>query len=375
MNLLMLSGDSSAAQGQDSTFSQMLRRFSTHWDRVDVICPHAPGTAPRVLHDNVVVHPSPWHKLFQSRFIVQRGRSLFAERDYALVVSHDFGLFYNGRGARRLVRGTGVPFVSEIHHVEGYPRAVTLRERVYRALAFRYIRDVWRRAAAIRVVNAVEMPALLRRLGVPEDNILVLPSLYLDFEVFRPMPGELRRCAVLFVGRLAPNKGLFTILDAVAQVRATHPGVTLGILGRGPLRSRLEKRIHALNLNQHVTFFPRQDSAADVARLYNQAGMLVCASTAEGGPRVTIEAMACGVPVITTPVGVMAELMHHGANMLVFHWRADELAGNIRQLLDDEALRQRVANQGREAVQGFEAGRIIDRYAQGYHDLIRRLKE
>jgi glycosyltransferase involved in cell wall biosynthesis len=372
VNLLMLSGDSTLAQGRDSTFSQMLRRLSAYWDRIDVICPRAPDAQPRQIHGKVHVHPSPWAKLFHPWFIFRRGRALFTERDYALVTSHDFGLFLNGIGAWLLTRRTGVPYVSEIHHVEGYPRAVTWREHVYRALAIRYIRWVWRRAAAIRVVNAAEMPDLLRTLGVPSEKILVLPSLYIDFEIFHPMPDERRQYDVLFVGRLAPNKGLFTLLDAVARVKTDHPAIRLGILGQGPLRSLLERRIAALGLTDQVDLIPRLDSAHGVAQLVNRAGMLVCASTSEGGPRVTAEAMACGVPVISTPVGVMAELLEDGINGLIFRWDAAELADKIRLLLADGTLRAQIAENGRQTVQRFRADGVIAQYAHGYHELIRR---
>jgi glycosyltransferase involved in cell wall biosynthesis len=101
--------------------------------------------------------------------------------------------------------------------------------------------------------------------------------------------------------------------------------------------------------------------------------MLICASTAEGGPRVTVEAMACGVPVISTPVGVMRELITDGENGLLFRWQADELAAHMRRLLDDDALRLRLAENGRASVQGFQADAVIERYARGYQDLITRL--
>ncbi|GAB4450741.1 MAG: hypothetical protein Kow00120_21070 [Anaerolineae bacterium] len=371
----MLSGDSSIAQGRDGAFYQMLRRFSAHWARIDVICPHAPGAAARTLHGNVHVHPAPWRKALQPAFIVRRGRALCAERAYALIASHDFGFFYNGLGAWRLSRSTGVPYVSEIHHVEGYPRAATLKERVYRALAMAYIRWVWRRAAAIRVVNAVEMPELLARLGVPAARVLTLPSLYIDFATFHPMPDTPKQYDVAFVGRLAPNKGLFTLLDAVAQVRHTHPAVRLGILGAGPLRTALEARAAALGLGAHVAWVGRVPDADDVARFYNRARIVVCASTSEGGPRVTVEAMACGVPVISTPVGVMRELLEDGVNGLVWRWSSAELADKIRLLLDDAPLRARLAEAGRQSVQQFQADDVIARYARGYHALIRRLGE
>ncbi|WP_119065978.1 glycosyltransferase family 4 protein [Aggregatilinea lenta] len=374
MNLLMLSGDSSVAQGRDSTFLQMLGRFAAYWDRIDVLCPPAKGAQPRAVYGNVYVHPSPSHKIAQPTFIAREGAALLSERPYALIASHDYGLFLNGAGAWRLKRATGVPVVSEIHHVEGYPRAVTRRERLYRRTAFTYIRWAKRWAAAFRVVNAGQMPNLLRRFGVPEQKILVLPSLYIDFDVFHPLPDQPRRYDVLFVGRLVANKGLFTLLSAIKLVSITHPNVRLGILGSGPLERALKERVASLGLGGNVTFLPHQPDAASVARLYTQAGLVVCASTAEGGPRVTVEAMACGVPVVSTPVGVMADLIEDGENGLLVNWSVGDLAAKIRMMLEDGDLHVRLAEAGRETVQEFDADRVVEAYARGYHDLIARLR-
>jgi glycosyltransferase involved in cell wall biosynthesis len=173
---------------------------------------------------------------------------------------------------------------------------------------------------------------------------------------------------VLFVGRFAPNKGLFTLLDAVSVLQKTGCVVRLGLLGRGPLEEALKQRIGHLALH-NVTILPRLDSAEDVARLYNQTRMLVCASTSEGGPRVTVEAMACGIPVISTPVGVMSDLVEDGVNGLLFHWNARELAGKIRLLLDDESLARRLGEAGRQSVQRYSAEQVIEQYARGYQTL------
>src|SRR5207248_3183150 len=102
------------------------------------------------------------------------------------------------------------------------------------------------------------------------------------------------------------------------------------------LESAVKQRILHLGL-KNVTIIPRLDSAEAVARIYRQARMLVCASTSEGGPRVTVEAMACGTPVISTPVGVMSELIEDGVNGLVFDWDAGELSDKIRLVLKDDA--------------------------------------
>lgn len=369
LNVLMLSGDIAVAQGRRGVFDNTLRLLSSHWDRIDVVCPRAPGSAPRALYGNVFVHPSPWHKALQALHAVRAGRRLLRERRYALIVSHDYSIFSNGLAAWWLSRGSGVPYVSELHHIEGYPRAATRQEAVYRRLARLYVPFAARRAAAFRTVNRVQVPEFLRGCGVPEDRILVLPSLYLDFEVFRPLPDEPKLYDVLFVGRLAANKGVGTILEAVARLRPRGRTVRVCLLGEGPLREEIARQVVRLGLGDQVTSIDRLPAQEDVAVLYNRARVLVCASTGEGGPRVAVEAMACGTPVITTPVGIMPELIEDGRNGLFFHWDADELAARIELVLGDEALRDRLGEAGRRSVAGYRAEAVVGQVAAAYRAL------
>lgn len=367
-NLMMLSGDNSIARGLDTAFYQMLARFSQYWQRIDILVPTAPDATAGTIHGNVHVHPAPQHRSLQPLFIRRKGQQLLRERRYHLVVSHDFGFFYNGIGAYWLLRGSDVPYVSEIHHVEGYPHAVTLREQLWRAAAMRYLPFAGRHVAAFRTVNQ-EVPQLLAELGIPAAKIRVLPSLYIDFRIFQPQ-NTAKHYDVLFVGRLASNKGVRSLLEAIATIRQTYPHIRLAIRGEGPLRSVLEAQIKAHHLQANVTFVPRLPDSEALAKLYNSAKMLVCASTVEGNPRVTVEAMACGVPVISSPVGIMPELITHGQNGLLFPWDVEDLAAQIMRLLSDDALCTRMGEAGRLSVQHFNAEAIIANYARAYHALI-----
>jgi glycosyltransferase involved in cell wall biosynthesis len=368
--LLMLSGDSSIARGINGAFYQMLERFAPYWERIDILTPPAPDASERVIHDNVYVHPSTYHRLLQPFFIQQKGSELLKQRSYDLLTSHDYGFFLNGIGAQLLLRGHQLPLVSEIHHVEGYPQAVTLRERLWRAAAMRYLPFIGKRAAALRVVNHDEVPALLRRLGIPAHRILVLYSLYLDFDIYHPLPDLKLEYDVLFVGRLASNKGILLLLEAIAQVQRIYPAVKLAIRGEGALRPEIEKRAAALGISANIHFIPRLSEPAEMAALYCRSRMLVCASTVEGNPRVTIEAMACGVPVLSTPVGIMPEVIQHGKNGFLFHWDARELAAQICDLLADDQRRQQIGTAGQQSVQRFDADEIIEAYARAYHRII-----
>ena len=369
MRLLMVSGDRQVVVGEHGPFDVLLREFSRWFERIDVLCPR-PERAPSVLrvHDNVHFHPADCSRGAQARFVEQRGGELVREHGHALIVSHDYGRFANGIGSARVSRATGVPYVSELHHVPGHPVAADLRERAEHALARLYVRWARSRVRAFRVVNEVEMPQLLARWGVPADKIVVLPSLYLDLEVFRPAPTALRY-DVVFVGRMVANKGVERIVDALALLAARGTRLRALFVGKGPRLAAVRARVARRGLADACEFVEWVDSPARLAELYRASRVCVCASTCEGGPRFTVEELACGTPVVSTRVGVMPELLASGELGALCGFDAQSLAAALAAQLADEPARLARGVRATQAVQRFEYARAIQNYAAGLHAL------
>ena len=148
---------------------------------------------------------------------------------------------------------------------------------------------------------------------------------------------------VICVGRLSPEKGQTGLLRAFARLRAKHPDAVLRLVGDGPDRDALERLAVELGIDGAVSFagrLPEQETLAEIAR----ADMLVLPSFMEGLPIVLMEAMALGVPVISSRIAGIPELVTDGKTGLLFapsDW--DELAQCIERLLSDKALGETLA--------------------------------
>ena len=142
---------------------------------------------------------------------------------------------------------------------------------------------------------------------------------------------------VLAVGRLAPQKGFGTLLEAASSWRDIKPEPVLVIVGEGPLDARLKSQAAALHLDAR---FPGHRD--DVPALLAAAAVFVLPSVWEGQPLILQEALRAGVPVVATRVGGIPEITGEDAALLVAPGDPDRLADAVRAVLTDPALAGRM---------------------------------
>jgi glycosyltransferase involved in cell wall biosynthesis len=361
MKVLMISGDVGVIKGQDGPFALTLTELGKHWGEIDVVCPGVQGK--RQFKDNVCLQGARKFFLFFDLLRILRTKK------YDLIVSHDYGLMLNGISAFFLGKAFGIPQISEIHHLEGFPNATNSRERFYAWWGKIYIAILVRRMRAVRVDNWGAIVPLLKSLGVAEKNLIYLPPIYLDLEIYRPIQLD-KKFDILFVGRLAQNKGIFTILEAVKSLKEAGLILRTNIKGRGPLKESVKEFIERNSMADYVTLDERILNEEDLAVLYNQSKVLVCASTVEGGPRVTLEAMACGVPVISTPCGIMPEVIKNGENGYLFDGSRNDLGEKLRLLFTNQSSFCQNGLQFRKSVLKYDYQITLKNYATAYDKIV-----
>ena len=389
MKLLIISGDRALAQGKKGPFYYMLEEFSQYWERIDIICPRLRQPASpagggfggqakpcvQKFFNNVYVHSSNLPKIFQSWFILKKGAEIFKEQKFDFFTIHSYPPFYNDIGGCWLYNRIKKPYILEVHHITGYPKAGNLKEWFYRFLDKIFIRYSAKRAAIIRVVNQKQTPGFLKKYGVDSKKIKYASSAYIDSEIFLPLNLE-KKYDLVFAGRLAKNKGIFLLLDAVKNIKPYILDVKLIIIGTGPLENKIKKYIKKNNLENNIKFAGWLSTANDVAKIYNQSKMMVMPSFNEGGPRVTLEAMACKVPVITSRVGIMLDIIQDlssasgQVNGLFVDWNPRDIMDKIKLLLNNDELREKIAENGYQTIQQFKRKELIENYAKIFENLL-----
>jgi glycosyltransferase involved in cell wall biosynthesis len=167
------------------------------------------------------------------------------------------------------------------------------------------------------------------------------------------------------VARLSPEKGLDTLLHAMAEAVRAEPGIHLEIAGDGPLRSELEQLAKNLGLDRHVRFL---GEVRDIAALLSRASLFVLPSNSEGISLTLLEAMARGLPIVTTKVGGNVEVVIHGeTGLLVPPASPPALAGAILKILGDSSKSQLMGRAGRRRVEAFfDIRQVVAQYEKLY---------
>jgi glycosyltransferase involved in cell wall biosynthesis len=194
--------------------------------------------------------------------------------------------------------------------------------------------------------------------GLPAEKTVVKPNFVSPDPGARTGMGDY----VLFVGRLSEEKGVRSLLRAWSMCSRDIP---LRIVGDGPLRRSLESEKESLGLS-NIRFEGRLEQATVVTAM-KQARLLVFPSTCyENFPLVIAEAYACGVPVVASRLGAMADIVQDGVTGLLFEpASAEDLADKVACVW---ARHRRVEEMGRAARAEFEAKYTAQR---SYQDLMK----
>jgi GalNAc-alpha-(1->4)-GalNAc-alpha-(1->3)-diNAcBac-PP-undecaprenol alpha-1,4-N-acetyl-D-galactosaminyltransferase len=245
-------------------------------------------------------------------------------------------------------RGSGIPVIA-CEHID--PREHHIR-RVWRVL-----RSVLYARAAALVVLTDSVRAWAERL-VKSDQVHVIPNPAPTVDC-ADAPAQTRSArTIAAMGRLAPQKGFDLLLAAFGRCASKQMDWSLVILGEGEERTRLEGLAGELGIKSRVSLAGR---VQDPATFLRQADLFVLASRYEGFPMALLEAMSCGLAVISTDCkSGPREIVRDGVDgVLVPPNDVDALAAAMERLMRDGDERERLGARAVEIVERFSMERIL----------------
>lgn len=321
--------------------------------------------------DGIRVHRIPWTARKAVRFVRTPADVLHAlfklRHTFDVVHSHQcswFGLFVILAAA-----ALGKPILTKLPSVgaAGIPGMAASRFGAAKLA-------ILRRSDAV-VAMSTESVAELHAIGFPAHRVLATPNgirlrtRYTEPDADRRRSESGEPCRVVFVGRLAHEKRVDDLLAAWSRVQARYgQSARLELWGSGPLESQLRAVSIALGIEASVVFRGYVD---DVRGKLGMMDVFVLPSSAEGNSNAVLEAMAAGLPVVSTRVGGTPMLVGaEGARHLVEPGDRDGLAGRLCELIADAALRRRTgAAMSRRVHERFDIDVVARTYAAAYAKL------
>jgi glycosyltransferase involved in cell wall biosynthesis len=221
---------------------------------------------------------------------------------------HSHFLWTSGYVGMKLSDKYNVPFVVTGHGYDVY--SLPFKSEGWK----KTIMQILAKASGIITVSSFDSNYLEKLVEKERINVIpngFSPSLFylIDKKEARKDLGinqEKKVC--LIIGNLIKIKGHKYLIEAFREIKKDFPETALYIVGEGNLRYSLEKLVTDLNLQEDV-FFVGIQPHSEIVKWVNAADLLIISSLQEGGPVVALESLSCGLPVVSTKVGMMPELL------------------------------------------------------------------
>ena len=306
----------------------------------------------------------------------ERVKKWFVGREHEFDIIHDNQTIADGILE---LQTRGLPLVTTIHHpiTRDYRVALAAEPKWYMRLLIhrwhsflRMQKRVAPQLASVVTVSSASATDISTDFGVAPEAISVM-HLGVDTEMFRPLPAITREPYRLMTTASAdaPLKGLSHLLKAIAALRPDYPDIRLTLVGQPKPDGETQRLIDSLELADCIDCC-KGISHEEMVQKYARATVAVVPSMYEGFGLPAVEAMACGVPLVSTNGGALAEVVADAA-LVVSPGDGNALAQQIKRLFDDASLREEYAARGLKRVeQHFCWERCAERMEAYYRERI-----
>jgi len=232
--------------------------------------------------------------------------------------------------------------------------------------AFSVIMEAYSSRKADRVIVDSEegKRTVIEKYGVDENKVRVIVKEGVNYEQFKPSSCDGN--IILFVGRLHERKGLDLLLPIFMEVLKEEEAL-LRIVGSGEKEKSLRLQAERLGIQKHVEFLGFLPDS-EMQKQYSEASIFVSPSRYEGFGIVLLEALASGLPLVTTKTGISSKVVEHGKNGFLVDY--ENMGEAIVKLLKDKNLRKQMGIRSREIAKNYSWSSAAKRMITIYEELV-----
>jgi len=359
--------------GAANATSYLLKEYANDPEiEVDLVTSSARGFKIKRMADNITVHFLDIGKQGSLHFQTNKellnysrksyfySKKLFQKKDFNLM--HAFFGIPSGFIAKQLQKKHPIPYIVSLRGSD----IPFYNQRYYwldRLVFQRLSRQVWKKAASVVALSHDSVK--LAKKTDQKTNIKVIYN-GINISEFKPQPDLLTQqndFNILFVGRLIPRKGFTYLLEAFSQLVKAYPQIRLHAAGDGPLLKPFTEMIKSRGLQKKVYLYGRLEHK-DVIKLYQKSHVFVLPSLNEALGNVTQEALACGLPIITTKTGA-AELVHDNG-FVVSKKSSSQIERNLGHYIENSDLRQKHSSKSRHMAESMSWEKVAEKYKKEY---------
>ncbi len=239
----------------------------------------------------------------------------------------------------------------------------------FRVKVLAFLQGFVARHAQVVIAPSEYLKGIIATWGVKESSIKVIYNALSALRIneakddLRDQLGYEGR-VIATAGRLVPWKGFSELIDVFARLQKEIPDLFLVIIGDGPLKGTLKKKVRTLVLDRKVQFTGRLSKEA-LGKAVKASDLFVLNTFYEGLSHQLLEVMELGVPIVSTNVGGNPELIvHEVSGLLVDPHDTHSLEEAIRRMLEHETLRTRVSQNAKVRMQQFSENVVIAELAE-----------
>ncbi|WP_404428704.1 glycosyltransferase family 4 protein [Sutcliffiella horikoshii] len=357
---------------------QLSRQLAKAGHDVSVVTPHCLGAPEKETVEGIKVYRAKEVEISYDDFhlfvaqtnmnLVERVRNISSHNKVTIIHAHDWLV---GFAARALQNSMKLPIVSTIHALEEGRSNLESKMQLQTAK--------WEESliqhSDVLIVCSIYMKKEVEKRINGEKKVYIIPNgVDLSDEESSSVQDFINRRSfshlVLFLGRMVPEKGITTLIDAAKKIHETYPECLFILAGKGPYLSDFKELVRKEGLEKHMLFIGYVNER-EKATLLKRCDMLVVPSNYEPFGIVAIEGMAAGKPVIAARTGGLSSIINDGETGLLFEpENVSNLIEKISTLIEDPTLCGKLGEASNEVKQKYNWEDVRDQTEAVYETTV-----